>query len=103
MNFIVTQEIKSPVKVAKGIYIFDFFFLIAYIGVSLVLSNLVNGALFVPFLAFSFIMAIYLVSSSWANRKRRNYQSIILFIRKDRTLYRPIPNLSKKREEGENR
>ena len=36
MRYLVTQEIKSETKVMKKIYLFDFFFMIIYMSVSLV-------------------------------------------------------------------
>ena len=103
MTYTVTQEIKSQTKVAKGIYIFDFFFLLIYVSISFMLGKVfVNGLLFLPYILFSLIIAIYFVSPSSMNKRRKNYQSILLFIRQDRAVYRPVKNISKQIERGEN-
>lgn len=99
MRFIVTQEIKSPAKVAKGIYVQDFFFLLIYAAVSMILSNLVNGSLVIPYGIFSAAMALWLTGASRRNPGRKKLQSLFLFIRKDRTVYRPATYLSMRREE----
>ena len=94
MRYIVTQEIKSETKVGKVIYVFDFLFIVVYIMVSYLLSYVVADELHVPFYIFSVIMAIILTMPSFANKKRRNYQSILLLVKKDRTIYKPVLNIS---------
>jgi uncharacterized membrane-anchored protein YitT (DUF2179 family) len=90
MKYIVTEDIESPAKVAKGIEIFDFFFLLIYIGISFVLMNMVHGTLKAPFMIFSLLVAIFLTSKSRFNKKRRNFESIILFIQRDKEVYQPF-------------
>ena len=99
MRYLVTQDIKSPSKVGKGLYVQDFFFLIIYGGLSVVFSGLVNGSLLLPYGIFSGCMALGLTASSAKNRKRRNLQSMILYIRKSRSVYHPI-QCPLKKEEG---
>lgn len=94
MRYIVTQEIKSETKVGKVIYVFDFFFLVVWIMVSYMLAYMVADELHVPFYIFSVIMAIILTMPSFSNKKRRNYQSILLLIKKDRAVYKPVMNIS---------
>lgn len=99
MTYTVTQEIKSQTKVKKGIYVFDFFFLIIYVSISFMVGKIfVNGLIFMLYLLFSLGVAIYLVGNSKMNIKRKNYQTILLFIRRDRAVYRPVKNISKKME-----
>ena len=82
MLYIVTQNIESPNKVAKFIYVFDFFFLIGYMGVTFSLASLVHKKLHLIFYIFSFLMAIFLTSKSTYNKGRRNYESIYLCCKK---------------------
>lgn len=56
MRYLVSKEIKSETKVGKSIYLFDFFFLITYMAISLVLVNLVHPSLHIAFYLFSFVM-----------------------------------------------
>lgn len=99
MKYVVTQEIKSRTKVAKGIYVQDFFFLVIFTALSLLFSNAVNSSLYVPYAIFSVIIALWLIGSSYQNRQRRNFQSALIFLRKDRSVYRPVKNISAKPKE----
>lgn len=102
MQFIVAQEVKSETKVSKNIYLFDFFFILIYFTISLILGIAVHENLKIAFYVFSGVCALYLTASSRSNRGRRNYESILLFLRRDRDVYLPVPNQSKKRK-GEER
>ena len=99
MRYLVTQEIKSETKVMKKIYLFDFFFMIIYMSVSLVLGNLVHPSLQILFYIFSGIVALTLTGKSYYNKKRRNYESIAILFQRDREVYHPVLNISKKQEE----
>lgn len=101
MKYLVAQEIKSETKMGKSIYLFDFFFLIFYMSVSLVLANLVHPSYKVVFLIYSFIMALTLTSKSFYNKKRRNYESIAIMFRRDMNVYYPVKNVSKATEAKE--
>ena len=79
MRYLVTQEIKSETKVMKKIYLFDFFFMIIYMSVSLVLGNLVHPSLQILFYIFSGIVALTLTGKSYYNKKRRNYEALRYF------------------------
>jgi hypothetical protein len=94
MKHIVVKDIKSETKVFKFIYIQDFFFLLFYMSVIYLLGNLVNVLLLVPFYIFSGLVGIFLtVKSSW-NVKRRNWESLFIYLRRDMEVYKPIINLS---------
>lgn len=99
MSYIVTQNIESPNKVAKYLYVFDFFFLIAYMGVTFALASLVHSKLHIIYYIFSFLMAIFLTSKSTYNKGRRNYESILLMLQKDILIYKPY--ISKEKENDE--
>lgn len=86
----VTEELKSQTKVWLNIYIFDFFFLILYLGGTYLFRNLVHQDLRILYYIFSAIMAIFLTMPSYFNKKRRNYQSILILLKKDNSVYRPI-------------
>lgn len=93
----VTQELRSESKVAYNIYVKDFFFLIIYAGISLILGNAVHESLIVPFYIFSIAIALFLTLPSTFNKKRRNWQSILILLNKDEAIYHPVKNPSKKR------
>ena len=86
----VTEEIKSQTKVFMGLYIFDFFFLIVYRGLTYLLRNFVHQDLRIAYYIFSTIMAICLTLPSPFNKKRRNYQSIFILLKRDNIVYKPI-------------
>ena len=86
----VTEEIKSQTKVFMGLYIFNFFFLIVYIGLTYLLRNFVHQDLRIAYYIFSAIMAIFLTLPSPFNKKRRNYQSIFILLKRDNIVYKPI-------------
>ena len=88
MKYIVTEDIESPGKVSKNIDAFDFIFVLAYIGVSFVLMSMVHSHLRAIFMIFSGSIAIFLTCRSPFNRRRRNYESIILMLKRDISIYK---------------
>ena len=90
MKYLVTQEIESPSKVSKHIEIVDFFFVLVYMAVAYSLSPLVHPHLKIIYFIYSFLFSIFLTSKSVFNKKRRNYESIILMLRHDINIYRPV-------------
>ena len=98
MRYVVAQEIKSETKVGKSIYLFDLFYIIIFMTVSFVFGDAVHEMLKIPYYIFSGVCAVFLTSKSLMNRKRRNFESIILFLRRDKNVYLPVRNESKKPE-----
>lgn len=92
MKHIVVQDIKSETKVGKSIYLFDFFFLLTYGAVSFLFGSAVHEMLRIPFYIFSVICAIFLTMKSNWNKKRRNWESLLLYIRRDKEIYHPLVN-----------
>lgn len=86
----VTEELKSETKVWTGIYIFDFFFLIIYIGITYLLRSFVHQDIRILYYIFSVFMGIFLTMPSHFNKRRRNYQSILILLKKDNVIYKPI-------------
>lgn len=89
-NIPVAEEIESPSKVTKRIEIFDFFFVVFYMVICIGLKSMVSERLSIPFLIFSFFMAIFLTGKSLYNKKRRNYESLYFLLTKDRVVYKPF-------------
>lgn len=85
-----TKEINSESQVYRFIYLKDFFFLLMYATATIFLSNLVHSKVLVAYYIFSAIMAIILILPSYHNPKRRNYMAVLIFLKKDRTVYKPI-------------
>ncbi len=98
MEYTAVNEIKTETKVYKGIYLFDFFFIIIYMMITWMVKDFVSSNLQVLFIVFSAICALYLTSKSATNKNRRKYQAIVLFLKHDRAVYRPVMNISKATE-----
>ena len=103
MKYVVAQDIKVETKVGKSIYLFDFFFLVVYAALTLMLGNLVHRTLLVPFYIFSGVCAIFLTMKSSWNKKRRNWESMLLFLKRDKDVYHAITNRSAATEKGRQR
>lgn len=95
MQFMSLEETKSATKVHKNIYLFDFFFILIYYTVSGIFGNMVSGSVRIPYYIYSMLCALWLTSKSRTNRRRRNYEALILFFRKDKMVYKPEQNISK--------
>lgn len=103
MKYLVSQEIKSETKVGKHVYVFDLFFVLFYSSVSLVLANAVHTTFRIPFLIFSIAMAFFFTLKSYQNKKRRNYESLLIHLRRDTEVYHPVKNISQARMQEESR
>ncbi len=95
MKYIVAKEIKSETKVYKNLYLFDLFFVVIYFAISLVIGTVVHEKMKFAFYVYSVFWALFLTAKSRTNRKRRNYESILLFLRRDKEIYYPVLNRSK--------
>lgn len=94
-KYIVTEKIESPARVNKFIEVKDFFFLLTWMGLNILLSKMfVHPNLTVPFYVFSFLVGFLLTSKSFINKGRRNYESIYLFLMKDFNVYKGIYNIN---------
>lgn len=100
MKYIVVQDMKTETKVSKNIYLFDFFFLLVYAATSLMFGSVVHPMLKVPFYLFSGVCGVFLTMKSSWNKRRRNWESLFLFIRRDKEVYHPIMNQSAATEKG---
>ena len=84
-----TESLESKTRVYAGFEVFDLFFVMGYLMISYGLSDLVHDRLKIPFMIFSFLIAVFLTTKSTFNKKRRNYESIYFLIMKDVSTYRP--------------
>lgn len=89
MKYLVVEEVKAQTKVQKGIFVFDLFFLIVYMTITGMIGSMVHSNFRIVYYIFSFCCGLFLTLSSAKNRKRRNYQSMLLFFKKDREVYYP--------------
>ena len=74
------QEIKSPMKLGKGIYIKDVIFVAVYFMVTKRLELLCYSKLVIPLYIVNVIWGIYLVLPSLKNKQRKNWQALLFSI-----------------------
>ena len=101
MRYLVTKEIKSETQVFWKLYFRDFVFLILWIGISRFLESAVHTYLQIPFLIFSIVMGVILVLPSSQNPKRRQYQSIALYLMQTKKTYYLLPKKKEKKTDEE--
>lgn len=88
MKYLVTKEIKSETQVVWKLYFRDFIFLCTWIGANWYLKDQIHVYLQIPFCIYAVIIGILLILPSGLNPKRRQYQSLALYLsRKKGTLY----------------
>lgn len=97
-EYSLTSEIKSEVKVGGKVYVSVFFFLLIYAIIFEGLKGLVHQRLMLPYYIFVFTTDIILTMPSFFNRKRKNYESIFIYLGRDRAVYRPLRNVSAERK-----
>lgn len=90
MKYLVTKDIDAPATVQLGIKVFDIFFVLAYSGIAFALKGVVHPVFQIPYILYSVCMAVFLTMPSRFNRRRRNYESLLFLLHKDKTIYRPI-------------
>lgn len=95
-EYIITREIKSQTKVIGKIYAYDFMFLVMYAIIVFFFKSLVAENLLIPYYIFSAVMALSLTAPSSFNKQRRNYQTLLIYIRHSDAVYRPVKNISRK-------
>lgn len=95
MAYIVIKELKAPTKVSKGLFLYDFLFIVTYLGISIIFRDLVYQSLQIPFFIFSAFIATCLVSHSKSNPGKRFYQALFIWQKKEAHLFVQMPNISK--------
>lgn len=90
------DEIKTESHVGAWIYAFDLFFLIGYIYFSYCIKGLVAKPFQTSYMIFSVICAITLTIPSPFNKKRRMYQSILIYLKRNEAVYHPAYKPQKK-------
>lgn len=99
-EYTAPEEIKSESHVALWIYAFDFFFILIYVAVAFMMRNIVVKSFRTPYMIISVIWAVVLTIPSPYNKKRRIFQTLLIFFHKDKNVYRSLTgkeNLNGKR------
>lgn len=89
-EYIVIKELKAPIKLTSRLYLFDIFFLLAYIGLAYSMKSMVHETLQAAYLIFSAIMALILTSHLPNNPQKRFYHMIYYWLLRDRYVYHAV-------------
>lgn len=91
--FIMLKELDAQFKISKHIYAIDLFILFGFAGAGVLLKDVVFGNLQVVFMIFNFFVGIFMTAPSFANPQKRNFQSLIILLRRtqNKRVYKPIP------------
>lgn len=91
--FIMLKELDAQFKISKHIYAVDLFILFGFAGAGALLQNVVFGNLQIIFMIFNFLVGIFMTAPSFANPQKRNFQSVIILLRRtqNKRVYKPIP------------
>ena len=101
MNYMMISEIKAEIKLFKFIYLFDLYFLAVWFFLGFfVLKNLVYESFEIPFLIIHCIFGLILRAESPYNQGKRVYQGLMLFFKKDSSVYKPIQIVTTQKIEG---
>ena len=95
---ITTESIESKTKVFGNFDVFDLFFVMLYVFLCYGLRIYVHPMLRVAFLVFSAAVAVFLISPSLGNKKRKNYESIYFLLARDVTVYHPFVRKEEERD-----
>lgn len=94
----VTQDLKSEMKLSSifSIYARDIFFMIFTLAIAYVLNFLVAEQMKIVYWVVTVILSVVLVIPSTLNYKRRMYESLIIFLQKDMSVYYPLHMVHRK-------
>ncbi len=91
--YIMLKELETPFKINKFIYATDLFILVGSAGLGAVLQGLVFSKLQAVFFVYNLLVGCFMTAPSFANPQKRNFQSIVLLLRKtqNKTVYHSMP------------
>ena len=93
---IIPQELKTPTRVNKYMYLYDFVFIISYFLFFSVLGSGIHEVLKIPYYAYNLGVAFILTRGSRSNPQKRIYEAILYRIIKDRSVYHPVVDTDQK-------
>ena len=85
----LSNDLKAQPWVFKNLYFNDFMFLVIFISFSVVImQGIIAPVLQIPFLIFSIITALWLISKCFFNETRKNYEMILIYLTRSKRAYR---------------
>jgi len=94
-KYTVIKELHASTRVSKNFYIFDFMFVLVYLGCSLIPRGVVVPELQILYFIFNGLVAIKLVSRPRSNPGKHFYQALLLWYKRDTSSYNSLKNISK--------
>lgn len=93
MRYKVSQELNSKPRIIPDIDFFlkDLIFIVVWLAIAYVLRNKVSSGFHVLYWLFNICMAITMSLPSKTNPGRRNYQAMVIFLKRCRKSYKPVP------------
>lgn len=94
----VTQDLKSEMKLSSifSIYARDIFFMVFILAIAYILNFLVAEQMKIVYWVTTIILSVVLVIPSTLNYKRRMYESLLIFLQKDMSVYYPLHMIHRK-------
>lgn len=89
-NNIIPAEINSEPRFTKYITMRALMIVMGFFIVANTLQDVVHPSMVLPFMTFSLLVGITLIIPSNANGGKRLYQTLLLSMRKDTTVYHAI-------------
>ena len=90
IEMFIPQDLKSPTRVNKYMYLWDFVFIIVYFLFFSVLGSRMHEVLKMPYYGYNLIVAFLLTRSSKGNPGKRIYEAIWYRIIRDGAAYHPV-------------
>lgn len=87
-HFITIKQLKTPVKITNVLYVYDFVFVVVFAFVLGQLSFLVHPWLEIPYYAVCVVWGIFFTLHSRFNTGKRNWETIIIYLSRNRTYYK---------------
>lgn len=87
-EFIVIKQIKTPVKLTRKLYLYDFAFILIYVAFAEQLSVMVHEWLYYPYMASSILWACFLTKKSSFNLEKRNWQTLVYYLLRRKVYFR---------------
>lgn len=95
-RYIIVNSLKSGTQISSRlkINIEDVLIIFAFVFVGLMLNDVVYSKLVIPFIIFNILVGAKMVSPSRYNPGKKYYKSLLIMLKADTYMYRPLKNIS---------
>ncbi len=99
MRYNLIRNLREPLELIKGVYVFDLFFVLGTLGISFMIAEyFVAEPLKYIYVGINTIFGIILSRKDAANPGKRFFQSIYTFYQKNSSVYFELENENKPKE-----